>query len=126
MSSEHSVLSDSRLLPSRFQATSSGNRSKRFSVHNEDLTNVAEEAVINLRVCPVCYLEISKKPMTPSNYAQTNNSFLSNTDNHHHNTVIMATHNQLISTIGPAAAIESTQLQHQDEPVPPTRVERPQ
>ena len=36
MSSEHSILSD-RLLPSRFQATSSGNRSKRFSVHNEDL-----------------------------------------------------------------------------------------
>ena len=78
MSSEHSILSDSRLLPSRFQATSSGNRSKRFSVHNEDLGNVAEETVINMRVCPFCLLEINKKPMTPSNYVQANNSFMSN------------------------------------------------
>ena len=74
MSSEHSLQSDSRLLPSRFQATSSRNQSKRFSAQNEDLTHVAEEKVINLRICPVCYLEISKKPMTPSNYAPTNNS----------------------------------------------------
>ena len=64
--------------------------------------------------------------MTPSNYAQTNNSFLSNTDNNvHHNTVIMATHKQLISTIGPATAIDSSQLQKQDEPAPP-QGERPQ
>ena len=47
-------------------------------MHNEDLGNVAEETVINLRVCPVCNLEIFNKPMTPSNYVQNNNSFMSN------------------------------------------------
>ena len=45
------------------------------------MTHVANEAVINWKVCPNCFKEINyNKPMTPSNFVQTNNSVLSGTE----------------------------------------------
>ena len=42
------------------------------------MANVADEKVVKLKICPICFLErTSVKPMTPSNYAHTNNSILS-------------------------------------------------
>ena len=41
------------------------------------MTHVADEKVINMRICPFCFLEKRTKPMTPSNYVKTNHSMLS-------------------------------------------------
>ena len=84
-SSEQSAISDSRILPSRFLATSSkggtGNQSKRLSVNNEDLAHVTvKDKIANLRICPFCFLERSNKPMTPSNFAPSGESMLSDAD----------------------------------------------
>ena len=80
ISSEQSIISDRRLLASRFQGTpgSSRNHSKRFSVNNEDLTSIADEKVTSFQICPICLLEKSaSKPLTPSNNMQTNFNLIS-------------------------------------------------
>ena len=57
-SSEHSMMSEK--MPSRFQATSPINKSKRLSIQNEDLAHVTEEAqIFDAKICPYCMLEKS-------------------------------------------------------------------